>query len=296
VYKTAANSDRFLLASCSKLFVHAAIDALLKKTPKVLSLSDSAYGILGFTNPKDSRSDDITVDHLLKNLGGFDADTFDSTYKMRDVAVAQGLTKAITKLDLATYMYKKRNLADKPGTKDNYSNYGYCLLSLIVEKVSGKDYFSFLKKEVLDKINVTEVKVWPTEAKPRANNEVVTESTGLGLSPVHVTSSKLVPNVYGGDGMIKEVAAGSCGMASSAHAMVQTIRHHAVWGTGGRANGAARAGSTPGSSTLAVSNGDNMDWAYTINTREFAKNGDEKPLDELGEKIKKFLTENKSKI
>jgi hypothetical protein len=96
--------------------------------------------------------------------------------------------------------------------------------------------------------------------------------------------------------MIKEVAAGSCGMASSAHAMVQTIRHHAVWGTGGRANGAARAGSTPGSSTLAVSNGDNMDWAYTINTREFAKNGDEKPLDELGEKIKKFLTENKSKI
>ncbi|WP_157373303.1 serine hydrolase [Algoriphagus terrigena] len=296
-YKTAANSDRFMLASCSKLFVHAAIDALIKKYPNSISMSSKAYGKLGFSSPKDSRSDDITIKHLLEHKGGFDADTYDSTYDMRDVATALGLTKAITKTNLATYMYKKRNLKNDPGDEENYCNFGSCLLSLVVEKISGKDYFAFLKAEVLDKIGVTEVKVWPTVANTRSSNEVATESSGLGLSAVAVTSDLQVPNVYGGDGMIKEVAAGSCGIASSAHAMVQTIRHHAVWGTGGRANGSARAGSTPGSSTLAVSNGDNMDWAYTINTREFVKkNKDDNPLKELGDAITKFLSDNKAKI
>lgn len=294
-YKTANTSDRFLLASCSKLFVHAAIDALISKYPKSIGLNSRAYGKLGFSSPKDSRSDNITIKHLLGNLGGFDADDYDSTYDMRNVAKALNLSKPVTKLNLATYMYKKRNLKHDPGTKDNYCNYGYVLLTLVIEKISGKDYFTFLKTEVLDKIGVSEVKVWPTQANPRASNEVATESAGLGLSPLLLSSDKQVPNVYGGDGMIKEVAAGSCGMASSAHAMVQTIRHHAAWGSGGRSV-SARAGSTPGSSTLAVSNSDNMDWAYTINTRDFVVKGNEKPLDELADSIKKFLTDNKSKM
>lgn len=296
-YKTADNSDLFLLASCSKLFVHAAIRELYNKSPKVLDPNDKAYKILGFSGPKDSRSDDITVKNLLENKGGFDAKGYDCTYDMRNVAIALGLNRAITKTELAKYMYKNKKLKDDPGKVDNYCNYGYVLLTLIIEKVSGKNYFNYLKSAVLDKINVTEVKVWPTVASPRPSNEVATESSALGLSAVKVTSKDEVPKVYGGDGMIKEVAAGSCGMASSALAMVQTIRNYAVWGTGGRANGSARSGSTPGSSTLAVSNGDNMDWAYTINTRDFLKDGGKnEQLKELGDAITKFLSDNKSKI
>lgn len=296
-YKTADNSDLFLLASCSKLFVHAAIRELYNKSPKVLEPTDKAYGILGFSSPKDSRSDDITIKNLLENKGGFDAKGYDCTYDMRNVAIALGLNRAVTKTELAKYMYKNKNLLDDPGTKDNYCNYGYVLLTLVIEKVSGQNYFNFLKKEVLDKIGVTEVKVWPTVASPRSSNEVATESAGLGSSAVNITSSDLVPNVYGGDGMVKEVAAGSCGLASSALAMVQTIRNYAVWGTGGRANGSARSGSTPGSSTLAVSNADNFDWAYTINTRDFLKGGEDyEPLKELNDAITKFLADNKSNI
>jgi CubicO group peptidase (beta-lactamase class C family) len=294
-YKIAQPSDKFMLASCSKLYLTAAVKTLLDDPKFNLAPGDKAYAKLGYSSPKDSRSDDITIQHLLDHKGGFDADTYDATYNMRDIATSQNLGRAANMNDLATYMYKKRNLKDKPGTKDNYSNYGYVLLSLIIEKITGKSYWDYLKKEVLDKINVTEVKVWPTVSATRAADEVVTESSRLGLSAVNVSSSLLVPAVYGGDGMIKEVAAASCGIASSANAMVQTIRHHAVWGTGGRMAGAARAGSTPGSSTLAVSNGDNMDWAYTINTREFV-NPDSKPLDKLGADITKFLADNKASI
>jgi CubicO group peptidase (beta-lactamase class C family) len=294
-YKIAQPSDKFMLASCSKLYLTAAVKTLLDDPKFNLAPGDKAYAKLGYSNPKDPKSDDITIQNLLDHKGGFDADTYDATYDMRDIATSQNLGRAANKNDLATYMYKKRNLKDKPGTKDNYSNYGYVLLSLIIEKLTGKTYWDYLKKEVLDKINVTEVKVWPTVSATRAADEVVTESSGLGLSALNINSSLQVPSVYGGDGMIKEVAAASCGMASSANAMVQTIRHHAVWGTGGRMAGAARSGSTPGSSTLAVSNGDGMDWAYTINTREFV-NPDSKPLEKLGADITKFLADNKSTI
>ncbi len=294
-YKIAQPSDKFMLASCSKLYLTAAVKTLLDDPKYNFSPSDKAYAKLGFSNPKDPRSNDITIQQLLDHTGGFDADVYDATYDMRDIATSQNLGRAANKNDLATYMYKKRNLKDKPGAKDNYSNYGYVLLSLIIEKITGKDYWQYLKQEVLDKINITEVKVWPTHVAARAADEVPTESSGLGLSALHISSNLQVPSVYGGDGMIKEVAAASCGLASSANAMVKMIHHHAVWGTGGRMAGAARSGSTPGSSTLAVSNGDGMDWAYTINTREFV-NPDSKPLEKLGASITKYLADNKASI
>ncbi|RYZ44031.1 MAG: class A beta-lactamase-related serine hydrolase, partial [Sphingobacteriales bacterium] len=150
-YRIAQPSDRFMLASCSKLFLTAAVKTLLDDTKYNFSLSDKAYAKLGYSSPKDPRSNDITIQHLLEHKGGFDANTYDSTYKMRDISVSENLGRAANKNDLATYMYKKRNLADKPGVKENYSNYGYVLLSLIIEKITGKDYWQYLKKEVLDK-------------------------------------------------------------------------------------------------------------------------------------------------
>jgi len=43
----------------------------------------------------------------------------------------------------------------------------------------------------------------------------------------------------------------------------------AVWGNGGRADGYARSGSTPGTSTYAES-ANGLDWAITVNTRDWA--------------------------
>lgn len=292
-YKTAQPSDRFLLASCSKMFLCAAIQALFDS--KDLASGDAAYAKLGFSSPGDTRSDHITIQHLLDHKGGFDAKDFDATYSMRLIAKELGQATPVTKRDLATYMYKKRKLKDDPGTKDNYSNYGYVLLSLIIEQVTGMDYFKYLKQQVLDKIGVAEVKIWKTVANPRPADEVATESWGLGESALVINTAVLVPHVYGGDGMIKEVAAASCGLAASAHAMVQFIHQRAVWGTGGRMTNAARSGGTPGSATLAVSRGDGIDWAYTINTADFINpSGD--PLKELGNAIDGFFAANAGSI
>jgi CubicO group peptidase (beta-lactamase class C family) len=291
-YHITQPSDTFLLASCSKMFLEAAVQSLYDTPAFSITPSTKVYPKLGFSNPKDKRSDDITVQQLLDHMGGYD-DTntgsgFDPTYKMRDIALALNLNGPVTKKDVAKYMYAQ-NLDFTPGTNNKYSNYGYLLLSLLIEVVTKKDYFAYLKAAVLDPANITEVKVWPTVANPRPAGEVIHEDTGLGLSAVNVKSPLLVPNVYGGDGEIKEVGAAPCGTAASANAMVQFIRTHAVWGNGGRAPGAARAGSTPGTSTMAGSRGDGIDWAFTIATRNWTPNAPTDIVGNLSKDINKLI-------
>jgi hypothetical protein len=126
-----------------------------------------------------------------------------------------------------------------------------------------------VKSALLQPANIAEVEVFPTLASHRTNQQVIVEDEGLGKSPLDLGSQLLVPGVYGGDGEINEVGDPNDGMGASAHALTQFIHLHAVWGNGGRAAGAARSGSTPGASTLAVSRGDGVDWACVVNTRDW---------------------------
>ena len=58
-----------------------------------------------------------------------------------------------------------------------------------------------------------------TAASGRPATQAIAEDEGLATSALDVSSVGFVPNVYGGDGEIKEVAAGCSGPAASAEAM-----------------------------------------------------------------------------
>jgi CubicO group peptidase (beta-lactamase class C family) len=266
-YRITQPSDRFLLASCSKMFLCAAVQSLYDA--KKLTPGRKVYPLLGFSGPKDARSDKVTIQQCLDHMGGWDtqASGYDPTYSMRQIAEDLKLKKPVTKLDVATYMYKHRKLDFAPGTNSKYSNYGYLLASAVVEKVTGKGFFDYLRSTILDPEKITDVAVSPTRASSYPADQAIAEDPWLGLSPLDLASDLRVPAVYGGDGMIKSVAAASCGLATSATAMAKFIRRHAVWGNGGRMAGAARSGSTPGTSTYAQSRTDNVDWAFAVNTR-----------------------------
>jgi CubicO group peptidase (beta-lactamase class C family) len=167
-----------------------------------------------------------------------------------------------------------RPLDFDPGTQNHYSNFGYLLAGAVVEKVTQKNYFDFVKHTLLQPAGITEVEIIPTRAAQRTNHMAIVEDEGLGLSPLDLASNLLVPSVYGGDGEINEVGDPNDGLGASAHALTQFIHLHAVWGNGPRpADGTfgwlARSGSTPGASSLAVSRGDGVDWAFVINTRDW---------------------------
>jgi CubicO group peptidase (beta-lactamase class C family) len=250
-------------------------------TVAVLSYSPStaAYPLLGFSHPADPRSDTITIQQLLDHEGGYNDGTNtslpsapDPTYNMRNIALAMGLNRPVERLDVARYMYGQP-LQYTPGTNSAYSNYGYLLLSTIVEQVSGMPYFNYLQQYVLAPLGITQVVVSSTEAQQRDPNQTICEDQGLGFDPINLTSNLLIPAVYGGDGQIKEVAVGCAGLAASASALTQFIHVNLVWGNGLRPNPSSnwwlgRTGSTPGTSTEAVSQAGGIDWVYVINTRD----------------------------
>ncbi|MGD0103562.1 MAG: serine hydrolase [Rhodopila sp.] len=269
-YRVTRASDRFLLASCSKMFLEGAVQALYDAGK--LAPGTKVYPLLGFSHPADPRSDTITIQQLLDHTGGYDDSAtgsgFDPTYNMRTIALALGLSKPVTKLDVARYMYG-RPLDFAPGTANHYSNFGYLLAGAVVEHVTGMAYAAYVNQTLLQPADINEVQVISTVASLRTNNEAIAEDQGLGLSPLDLASQLLVPAVYGGDGEINEVGDANDGMGASAEAMTQYIHLHAVWGNGPRASGAAREGSTPGASTWAESRADGIDWACVINTRDW---------------------------
>ena len=290
-YRVTQPSDRFLLASCSKMFLEAAVQSLYDAKPAKLQPNTAVYPLLGFSHPADARSNAITIQQLLDHMGGYDdtptGSSFDPTYAMRQIALDLGLNHKVSKLDVCRYMYA-RMLDFAPGARSQYSNFGYLLASAVVEKVTGMDYFAYVKSAVLSPAGITEVEVRPTAANQQPAVEAMIEDEGLALSALDPLSPLLVPVIFGGGGELNEVGAACAGTSASASALVRFIRTHAVWGNGGRAAGYARAGSTPGSSSFAASRGDAVDWAYVINTRNWPP-ATSPTLDALGTTITHLL-------
>lgn len=264
--------DRMLLASCSKIFVTAAVQRLYNQftgrdlRPR-LTATRRVYPLLGFTGPMDARSDRITIQQLLDHRAGYTNTPTDPTYDMRNIARDLGLSRAPTPVEVARRIYATRNLTNNPGAIYSYSNFSYLVASLVVEQVSGTPYFDFVRRNLLAPLGITDVAECPTAGPAgRPGNQVVPEDDGLGLSTLRPADNVQVPAVFGGDQMRKESAHGSCGLASSATALALFIREHAVWGMGGRTV-SRRYGSTPGARSAAVSRADGVDWVMIFNTR-----------------------------
>jgi len=276
---TAVNGDTLTLVSVLNTFTTADTAATMSNSSGTVAVlaynpGTKVYPLLGFSHPADPRSDTITVQQLLDHQGGYNdgrnpkyPGALDPTYSMRQIGQALGHVVA-SKLDIARYMYGQP-LQFPPGTDSAYSNYGYLLLGAVVEQVTGLSYHAYLAQAVLQPAGISEVEVFPTRAAGRTAHQAIAEDQSLGQDPLDLASTLNIPAVYGGDGEINEIGDPNDGTAASAEAMAQLIHTHAVWGNGGRAPGAARAGSTPGASTWAESRWDGVDWAYTVNTRDW---------------------------
>ncbi|KAF8909654.1 penicillin-binding protein [Gymnopilus junonius] len=266
---TTSTSDVFLLASISKMFLEAAVQTLYDRN--LLTPSTLVYPLLGYTNTPDARLQQITVDQLLTHYGGLDDSQtgFDPAYSMRQIAITQGTgANPATIKDIVDYM-SRVTLDFNPGARYAYSNYGYILLSYLVEYVTGQDYYAYLKSAVLEPGGY-DVRQWTSSPSAHANDPITQESRNTGLSAAQPQSQLLIADIFSGDGMYKENDYGGAALAASATTLVNFIHTHAVWGIGGRQPGSwAREGSTPGTETWASSLQNGIDYSVVINTRDF---------------------------
>ncbi|KAF6829153.1 beta-lactamase, partial [Colletotrichum musicola] len=255
--------DVFLLASVSKIFVHAAVAHLVDAGK--LNYSTLVYPLLGY-KPTDPRANDITIEHLLRHSAGYDRSiSGDTAFMFREVAFAMSNgTRAATLRDLIEYQLGK-TLDYDPGQSYAYSNYGTMLAGYVVSNVTGTPYLDFLRENIIGDLDV---RVYETDGSKHVDDRIVQESKWTGWDPVVPDANRLVPGPYGGDGAVKEECMAGFSLAASASTIAKFIGSHAVVGTGPRAPWSERSGTVVGARTFATSM-EEVDWALTLNTREY---------------------------
>ena len=126
---------RFRIGSMNKMFTAVAIMQLVEAGKVRLSDTLGKYlpdypnkGVAG-----------VTVAQLLTHTGGT-GDIFGPDYEANRLKL-RGIADYIR-------LYGERPLLFKPGSRWDYSNYGFVLLGAIVERASGEDYYAYVRRHI----------------------------------------------------------------------------------------------------------------------------------------------------
>src|SRR5690606_271118 len=84
-----------------------------------------------------------------------------------------------------------------PGTKYAYSNYGYCLLGRVIEKLTGQAYDEYVRREILAPLGIQRMRLGKTRSDGRGPDEVKYYDSRTGTSVFAEDLGKPVPQPYG---------------------------------------------------------------------------------------------------
>lgn len=134
------DSTKFLIGSITKPFTAAAI-LILEKQNK-LNLNDK----LNKYFPDFPKADSVTIYQLLTHTSGItDYHSFPDWVEN-------------SKKDLTPYFtierIKEHPYIFSPGERFSYTNSGYILLGLIIEKITNKTFYEFINEEIINKLNL----------------------------------------------------------------------------------------------------------------------------------------------
>ncbi|MBX3252580.1 MAG: beta-lactamase family protein [Chitinophagaceae bacterium] len=157
---------RFRVASVSKLITSVAVMKLLQDGK--LTMESKVFGNSGIlsvvygTQPYKQYVTDITVSDLLHHtIGGWGQDNDPAFFDNNMNATA-----------VINHTLDHLPLTKKPGTSFAYSNFGYMLLSAIIEKVSGKPYTQYVTEEIWNKVGAGSAAIAGMNLSDRQINEV----------------------------------------------------------------------------------------------------------------------------
>ena len=157
------NNDRilneasvFYLASVSKQFTAMAI--MILKEQKKLSYNDK---LSKYFPEFPDYADTVTIKQLMTHTSGI-ADHYRlGIYK-----------KGLTNRDVIEVLLKQNQLGFQPGDRFSYSNGGYVLLSLIVEKVSDMPFHKYMEINIFEPLGMNNTLVYD-ESAPIIENRAV---------------------------------------------------------------------------------------------------------------------------
>lgn len=127
---------KFNIASNNKMFTSVAVAQLAERGK--LSFDDKISKYLP-DYPNKAVADKVTIHHLLTHTSGMGNYQNEKFFEQID--------KTKTLADLLPF-YANEPLAFEPGAKYQYSNAGYAVLGLIIERLSGQSYFDYVRENI----------------------------------------------------------------------------------------------------------------------------------------------------
>ncbi len=129
---------KFNLGSMNKMFTATAVARLVEAGK--LSFDDPASKYIDESWLPKEVTDKITIRHLITHTSGLGS-YFNETYDKSSRALFR-------KLDDYKPLIKDDRPAFRPGERFQYSNTGLFLLGVVIEKVTGEDYFDHIRKVI----------------------------------------------------------------------------------------------------------------------------------------------------
>ncbi len=151
-----APETAFYLASVSKQFTTMAV-MMLKEEGKLSYTDPLSKYFPAF--PAYARG--VTIRHLMTHTSGIPDHYRLGAYK-----------PDLTNRDVYELLVKQDSLDFRPGDMYRYSNGGYVLLAMIVEKASGKPFYEFMKEKIFDPLDMDRTLVYDA-SKPVIKNRAI---------------------------------------------------------------------------------------------------------------------------
>ena len=263
---------RFRIASISKPITATAVMMCvelggLKLDGKVFGPQGTLGDAYGRDLPESVLA--ITLDHLLTHTsGGWTNDKDDPMFKH----------PTMKHDELIAWTLANQKQTHPVGTHYAYSNFGYCVLGRVLEKVTGLPYDTLITLDVLSKCNITSMKIAGNALVERQEKEVMYlieqpgEAYGMNVARMDshggwigtagdlVRFSSQLPKLLSAESIRTMTTAG----VSEGYARGWSVNKVPNWW---------HTGSLPGTTTIMVHAAKEMCWAGLLNGRTGASSG-----------------------
>jgi len=161
-------SSLFRIASVSKPITSVALFTLIEQGR--LNLGDFVFGPGGVLRNDYGRTpyrryvEQIRLHHLMTHTcGGWQNDGTDPMFQ----------DPRLDQRELITWTVANRPLTHAPGEQYAYSNFGYCVLGRVIEKVTGQPYADYVNENVLKRCGISGMRIGGNTLVDRVSGEVV---------------------------------------------------------------------------------------------------------------------------
>lgn len=218
VFRIASVSKTITGVACVKLHEEGMLDLDAKVFGPSGILNDAQY-----QNMLDPRDTLITVRMLLHHSGGWNSSIAgDPMFNAYNIATVMGVPSPPSEEVTIQYILAHKMLNFTPGTQYAYSNFGYCVLGRVIEKVSGMSYVDYVQSKIFNPLNIHDTQLGFNLEENKLTHEVsYYDYPGAGTANSIYDNSTQVSWPYGGFNLEFMDAHG--GWVSSAESLVKFV-------------------------------------------------------------------------